>query len=148
MSRSANYVVTQHCREEERLASSINNRGRNCTCLSHTTLPILFARALCVWPSHLSSLRSLPKLARPERDPGPDLPLGGSFWAPGSSWLLSQTSAHTRSRAQGWGLVPGLGIPSGDDSSSESESISEVLGRPIPSPSFAVCVLLERSSLT
>lgn len=69
MTRSTNYVVAQYCREEDHLASTINNKACNCTCMSHTILPTSCSLMLCVSgpPSHAS----LPGLARPLRDPGP-----------------------------------------------------------------------------
>lgn len=53
MTRSAHYVVTQPCRAEGRLALAINNKGRHCTCRSHTILP--GPVCLCFGSSVLSS---------------------------------------------------------------------------------------------
>lgn len=70
MTRSANYVVTQYCKEEDHLASTINNRGCNCTCMCHTIPPVSFTWALCLCSLPVSHL-SLPELAKPEGDSAP-----------------------------------------------------------------------------
>lgn len=72
MTRSANYVVTQYCKEEGHLALTINNKGCNRTCMRHTILPLSCLLMLCVsGPLICHPVPSSPELARPERDPEP-----------------------------------------------------------------------------
>lgn len=95
MNRPANCVVTQHCREERRLAAAINNKRCNCTCVSHAILPALSSLLPRAPAPKLQGLRGI-------QSQGP-APWWGGAWAPALAGCCHRGQLARRTEP-----VPGL----------------------------------------